>query len=86
MSAVDLLSSSVRVNSVCPSWVGTPTMQASLEHVPQLGVVIKAAISLKRAEVPEVVDYFMFLCAPVGTYINGTRLIADAGLTLTMHT
>lgn len=62
-------------------------MQASLQHVPQLGAVIKAVSTLKRAAVPEeVVDHIMFLCGPGGSCINGTGLIADAGLTLTMHT
>ena len=87
MSAVDLLSLNIRVNSVCPSWVDTPMMQASLQRVPQLGAVIKAVSPLKRAAVPEeVVDYIMFLCGPGGSYINGTGLIVDAGATLTMHT
>ena len=87
MSAVDLLSSSVRVNSLCPSWVDTPMMQASLQRVPQLGAAIKAVSPLKREAVPEeVVDYIMFLCGLDGSYINGTGLIVDAGATVTMHT
>ena len=87
MSALDLLSSNIRVNCVCPSWVDTPMMQASLQRVPQLGALLQAVSPLKRAAVPEeVVDYILFLCGPGGSYINGTGLIADAGATLTVHT
>ena len=61
-------------------------MQASLERVPQMGAMIKAVSPLKRAATPEeVVDYIIFLCGPGGSYINGSGLIIDAGLTLTAH-
>ena len=86
MSALDLLTPNIRVNSVCPSWVDTPMMQASLKRVPQLDAVIKAVSPLNRAAFPEeVVDYIIFLCGPSGSYINGTGLIVDAGATLTVH-
>lgn len=86
MSALDLLPSNIRVNSICPSWVDTPMLQESLKRVPQLDALIKVVSPLKRAAVPEeVVDYIIFLCGPGGSYINGTGLVADAGATLTVH-
>ena len=86
-AAVDNLKHHIRVNAVCPSWVDTPMMQASLQRVPPLGSIIKAASPLGRAAHPEeIADYIVFLCSPSASYINGTGLIVDAGLTLTMHT
>ncbi len=62
-------------------------MKASLPRVPQLGDMIKAASPLGRAaEVEEIADYIVFLCSPSASYINGTGLVIDAGLTLTVHT
>ncbi|KAI4115300.1 MAG: hypothetical protein LQ345_004077 [Seirophora villosa] len=85
-AAIDNVKNGIRVNAVCPSWVDTPMMQASLERIPPLGGIIKAASPLGRAAEPEeVADYIVFLCSPSASYINGTGLIVDAGLTLTMH-
>lgn len=52
-AALDLSSSHIRVNTVCPSWVDTPMMEASLKRVPQLDAMLKAVTPLKRAAVPE---------------------------------
>ena len=61
-------------------------MQASLTRVPQLGAMVRAVSSLKRAAVPEeVVAYTIFLSGPGGIHINGTGLFIDAGATLTVH-
>ncbi|KAL8729342.1 MAG: hypothetical protein Q9181_005040 [Wetmoreana brouardii] len=86
-AAIDNIKHHIRVNAVCPSWVDTPMMQASLQRIPPLESIIKAASPLGRAADPEeVADYILFLCSPSGSYINGTGLLVDAGLTLTMHT
>ncbi|KAL8654372.1 MAG: hypothetical protein Q9210_001532 [Variospora velana] len=85
-AAIDNVKNRIRVNAVCPSWVDTPMVQASLERIPPLAGIIKAASPLGRAAEPEeVADYIVFLCSPSASYINGTGLIVDAGLTLTMH-
>jgi len=85
-AAIDNIDRHIRVNAVCPSWVDTPMMQASLQRVPRLGEMIKSASPLGRAaEVEEVADYIVFLCSPSASYINGTGLMIDAGLTLTVH-
>lgn len=77
----------IRVNAVCPSWVDTPMMQASLQRIPPLAGIIKGASPVGRAaEAEEIADYIVFLCSPSASYINGTGLVVDAGLTLTVHT
>ena len=83
MLALDLIPSHIRVNAVCPTYVDTPMMQASLERIPQLEAMIKAMSPLGRAATPEeVADYIMFLCSPGASYINGTGLPIDSGTTL----
>ena len=62
-------------------------LQASLKRIPSLGATIKAASPLGRAAgLDEVADYIVFLCSPSASYINGTGLVIDAGLTLTVRT
>ncbi|KAJ2978635.1 hypothetical protein NUW58_g7436 [Xylaria curta] len=85
-SAIDCQKHYIRVNAVCPSWVDTPMMKASLQRVPQLAQMIKAVSPLQRAaSAEEVADYIIFLCSPSASYINGTGLVVDAGMTVTAH-
>ncbi|KAL1984530.1 hypothetical protein VTN96DRAFT_9030 [Rasamsonia emersonii] len=85
-AALDNIKHQIRVNAVCPSWTDTPMLQASLQRVPQLGPIIQRFSPAGRpATTEEVVDYILFLCSPSASYINGTSLLIDAGLTLTAH-
>lgn len=84
-AAVDALAlkSDVRVNALCPSWVDTPMVQNAMKTNPALGSIIENVAPLKRAAAPdEVADYIIFLCSPSASYINGTALPIDGGLTL----
>lgn len=83
---MDAVQPHIRVNAVCLSWVNTPMNKASLERVLQLGMMIKAISPLHRvAEVEEVADYIVFLCSPSASYINGTGLAIDSGITIGVH-
>ena len=37
------------------------------------------------AELDEIVGVIIFLCSPSASYVTGTGLVVDAGLTLTVH-
>ena len=53
---------------------------------PSVRDTIKAVCPLGRmAEPEEVADVIVFLCSPGASYVTGTGLIVDAGVTLTMH-
>ncbi|KAJ0106750.1 hypothetical protein J7T55_001274 [Diaporthe amygdali] len=85
-AAMDCINSRIRVNAVCPSWVDTPMNHASLQRMPQLGHLIKAISSLGRvATVEEVADYIVFLSSPSASYINGTGLTIDSGISMGIH-
>lgn len=84
-AAVDLLAlqGGIRVNAVCPAWVDTPAVQSCIKANPLIGQVIDTMTPLKRAASPdEVADYIVFLSSPSASFINGTALPIDAGLTL----
>ncbi|KAI9034860.1 SDR family NAD(P)-dependent oxidoreductase [Aspergillus affinis] len=85
-AAVDNIKNHIRVNIVCPAWTQTPMMEKSLVRVPQLGPIIQAVSPLKRGAFPEeVADSILFLCSPASSYINGSVVNIDAGLTLTVQ-
>lgn len=84
-AAVDVLAlqAGIRVNAVCPAWVDTPAVQSCIKANPLIGQVIDNMTPLKRAASPdEVADYIVFLSSPSASFINGTALPIDAGLTL----
>jgi NAD(P)-dependent dehydrogenase (short-subunit alcohol dehydrogenase family) len=62
--------------------------QATIQRIPQMEQLIQVISTLGRvASTDEVVDYILFLCSPSATYLNGTSLTVDAGITLgaTVH-
>ena len=55
-----------------------------MQRVKELADFVKAVSPVGReATTEEVADYIVFLSSPSGSYINGTALIIDAGLSLT---
>ncbi|KAL9630601.1 MAG: hypothetical protein Q9204_004637 [Flavoplaca sp. TL-2023a] len=85
-AALDLASQGVRVNAVCPTWVRTPMFEEECSKNPQLQEIVKALSPLGRAAEPdEVAGVILFLCGPAASYVTGTGLVVDAGLTLTVH-
>lgn len=62
-------------------------MERVLQRKPQLEQVIEKVSPLERvAEPEEVADVIFFLFSPSASYVNGTGLLADARLTLSVHT
>ncbi|KAI3392952.1 hypothetical protein diail_4939 [Diaporthe ilicicola] len=76
----------IRVNAVCPKWVRTPLLDKELKKNPEVQSMISAVVPIKRgAECEEVPDTIAYLCSPAASYINGTGLLIDAGVTTTVR-
>ena len=76
----------VRINAVCPTWVRTPMFETECKKLPTTPDIVKAVCPLGRAAEPEeVADVISFLCSPGATYVTGTGLLVDGGMTLTVH-
>jgi NAD(P)-dependent dehydrogenase (short-subunit alcohol dehydrogenase family) len=84
-TALDNIVHGIRVNAVCPAFVDTPMLDRVVEQQPFLPAMIEKHCPLGRAAAPdEIASSVVFLCTPAASYINGSFLTIDAGLTLTV--
>lgn len=85
-AAMDCIKHNIRVNSVCPAFTDTAMLRAGFGRAPGLEQIVATATPLRRSAVAEeIADYIVFLCSPSASYINGTGLSIDSGITLTAH-
>lgn len=76
----------IRVNAVGPTRVCTPLLDQELKKNPEVRGMIPAVVPIKRAaECEEVSGTIAYLCSPAASYINGTGLLVDAGVTITVR-
>jgi NAD(P)-dependent dehydrogenase (short-subunit alcohol dehydrogenase family) len=83
-SALDHASDNIRVNAICPGFIGgTPMMDAFIEKDPAGRLAhINASVPWGRmGTVEEVADVVLWLNSDGARYITGTTLFADGGLT-----
>lgn len=85
--SAELAAQGIRVNLVCPGLVDTPMHQRLRQEfgdaVYDQGVL--PSIHLRRAGRPqEIARTILFLCSDAASYITGTTLTPDGGLTLTV--
>jgi NAD(P)-dependent dehydrogenase (short-subunit alcohol dehydrogenase family) len=85
--SAELASQGIRVNLVCPGIVDTPMHQRLRQEIGDAvydqGVL--PSVHLKRAGQPEeIARAIVFLCSDEASYITGTTLTPDGGLTLTV--
>jgi NAD(P)-dependent dehydrogenase (short-subunit alcohol dehydrogenase family) len=61
-------------------------LDVELAKNPEVQGMISAIVPIKRAaECEEVADTIAYLCSPAASYINGTSVIIDAGVTTTVR-
>ncbi|GKT46297.1 levodione reductase [Colletotrichum spaethianum] len=85
-TAQDLGDKHVRVNAVAPAWVNTAMFEQESEITPGIDQFITGISPAGRpAEADGVAEVVVFLCSPASSYVNGTGLTVDSGLTLTVH-
>lgn len=79
--AIEVGEHSVRVNSVCPTFIATPFTQKTLAD-PERVAWIKSKIKLGRiGEIEDVMGAYVFLASDAASLITGTSLLVDGGWT-----
>jgi len=83
--AIELAPHGIRVNAVCPGSIRTPMVENNLRRLPDAEQAWRetAAIHpLGRVGAPEeIADAILFLASPQSSFVTGTCLVVDGGLT-----
>lgn len=85
VSLARALAPEVRVNAVCPGFVGTPWFQKTFGDEMYKSIVdrISATVPLKKAGTPEsVAEVICFLASDASSFVSGETMLVDAGLHL----
>lgn len=85
--SAELASHGIRVNLVCPGFVDTPMHHRGRAILGDAlyDTVLQQRVHSKRAGRPEEIAHsIVFLCSDEASYITGTTLTPDGGLTLTV--
>jgi meso-butanediol dehydrogenase / (S,S)-butanediol dehydrogenase / diacetyl reductase len=84
--AIDYAEDNIRVNSVCPGTVDTPSLQRRLNSLPDPAGARRDFIArqpMKRFGGAEEIAYaVLFLCSEESSFVTGTELIVDGGMSL----
>ena len=76
----------VRVNSVAPGWIKTNMMTTILDSYKDVGESSDSNVTLgplgRAANPEEIANAFAFLASDEASYVNGTNLLVDGGMTL----
>ncbi|KAI9672164.1 MAG: hypothetical protein M1831_001977 [Alyxoria varia] len=77
----------IRINAICPSYARTELLEHAYNNDKEFREKMMKMLPLGRlAEVEEVADVIAFLCSPSASYISGSAVVVDAGMTLTCRT
>ena len=77
----------VRVNSVCPGFVGTELVSNALAQLSEADAQALAAVTIGRipmgrfGEPAEIANVVLFLASDESSYVTGADLVVDGGLT-----
>lgn len=89
-AAIDLAPSGIRVNAICPGWVDTPLIRGIFEGDPDPGAA-RAAVERRQllgrlARPDEVGRAAVFLASDDSSYVTGSLLFVDSGMTAQLET
>src|SRR5439155_78713 len=81
-AARGLASAGIRVSAVCPGLIATPALARALGGAPEREERARAAVPAGRfGRREEVARAILFLASDDASYITGTTLVVDGGLT-----
>jgi NAD(P)-dependent dehydrogenase (short-subunit alcohol dehydrogenase family) len=84
--AIDYVDDGIRVNSICPGTVDSPSLQRRLEALPDPAAARRDFTGrqpMKRFGRPDEIAYtVLFLCSDESSFITGTEIIVDGGMSL----
>jgi NAD(P)-dependent dehydrogenase (short-subunit alcohol dehydrogenase family) len=79
----------IRVNAICPGYIDTAIMDAWLRSQPDAAVAMRQLLSfhpLGRIGTPrDVADAALFFASDAASFISGTFLVVDGGMTAAGH-
>ncbi|MBA2358224.1 MAG: SDR family oxidoreductase [Actinobacteria bacterium] len=89
-AAIDLAPAGIRVNAICPGWVDTPLIRGIFESDPDppaaRGAVERRQLLGRLGRPEEIGRAAVFLAGDDSSYITGTLLFVDSGMTAQLET
>jgi len=80
----DFAKDNIRTNATCPGFTMTPRARGYLERMPgEMKKLGDLSPMKKMAEPKEMAHPAVFLASAGASYINGTTLVVDGGITAT---
>ncbi|KAK5169771.1 uncharacterized protein LTR77_005749 [Saxophila tyrrhenica] len=78
--AVAYAAQGIRINAICPGYVGTPLLQQATETGVMDGEIAKVPQG-RLGEMEEIADSIVFLASPMSSFMTGSGLVVDGGFT-----
>lgn len=89
-AAIDVARDNIRVNAICPGWIDTPLVRGIFASSPDpegMRRQVERRQLLGRLGTPEDVGYAaLFLASDESSYVTGSLLFVDAGMTAQLET
>jgi NAD(P)-dependent dehydrogenase (short-subunit alcohol dehydrogenase family) len=83
--AVELAPRGIRVNAVCPGSIRTPMVEQFIDRLPDPAQAWNETAALhplgRVGSADEVADAVVYLASPASSFVTGTCLVVDGGLT-----
>lgn len=79
-AALEYISDNIRINAICPGWVGTPPVERWMSKDPKVANRILAQEPIGRLGTPEeIANAVVWLCSKEAAFVVGATLAVDGG-------